>query len=234
MSKTQLTMSGRIIWTLSPSNNPMERVLQKSKETGQPLYGKDGQPRMQTVFSLAISKGSPQLVELQQAQQVEILKLYPSGQVPKNFAMKMIDGDTDVDDKGKPYSARQGHAGNVVMSFSNYFAVNWYTFDGVNYTEITEGVKTGDYVDVNFTLTAHGPSPKGGAAGFYVEPKAVLFKGVGDPIEKLVMRADPVKAFGGFATQPQQAAPVQQFAQQPQQAAPVQPNYGGLPPQFRR
>lgn len=256
MSKTQLTLSGRIVWSLSPSNNPIERVASKSKEGAQ-LYDKSGQPMMKTVFSLAIPKNSPQIQMLQQAQQTEIYKLYPSGQIPKNFAMKMIDGDTDVDDKGKPYSLREGHAGHFIIALSSLWPVNWYQFDGVNYNEINTGVKTGDFVDVNLTLTVHGPSAKGGAAGLYVEPKAVLFKGVGDAIVKKAVVADPAKMFGGSQSAPafgqQQAAPafgqqqvyqqpqvqqpVQQanpFAQQTQQAAPVQPYHAALPPQFRQ
>lgn len=225
MSKSQMTISGRIVWTLAPSNNPMERTPQKNRQTGQVIYGKDGQPMLKTVFSLAIPKNSPQLAQLDQLKQVEILKVYPSGQVPKNFAFKMVDGDTDVDDKGRPYSGREGHAGHMILSFSANFAVNWYQFDGTNYNEINTGVKVGDYVDVNFTIAAHGPSNNGGAPGFYIEPKAVLFKGVGDAIEKKVQTADPVKAFGNPGQafgQPMQAAPVQQFAPQPQVQQPMQ------------
>jgi hypothetical protein len=93
-----------------------------------------------------------------------------------------------------------------------------------------------------------------------------LFKGVGDAIEKAVMKADPTKAFGGGQQQPQMQQPVmqqpaqtfaqpantfpqqqyqppagQQFTNQPMGLHPqqpaqgqVQPNYGGLPPQFRK
>lgn len=220
MSKTQLTLSGRIVWSLSPSGNPMERVPAKSKE-GQQLYDKSGKPMMKTVFSLAIPKNSPQLAMLQEAQQAEIYKLYPSGQLPKNFAMKIVDGDTEVDDKGKPYSMREGHAGHMVVSFSSLWEVKWYQFDGVNYQEINAGVKTGDFVDVNFTLTAHSPSPKGGVAGFYVEPKAILFTGVGDAIVKKVQATDPSKLFGMGAAQPQANPQVfqQQAPQQPAQQA---------------
>jgi len=258
--RTELTISGRIIWSLSPNSNPMERITSKSKE-GQIIYDKVGQPQTKTVFSLAIPKNSPQIAMLQQAQTAEMYKLYPSGQVPKTFAYKMIDGDVDIDDKGKPYSLREGHAGHMVVSFSSIWPVKWYQYDGANFNEINAGVKVGDYVDVNFTITAHGPSPKGGVAGFYMEPKAVLFTGVGDPIvKKAVTTFDPSRAFGGQQPQavqqaaPQQFAPQAAFAQpqpqavQPAQVQPMtqpqgfaqqpmtqpQPHYAGLPPQFRK
>ena len=230
MSKSMMTISGRLLWTLAPSNNPMERVTAKNRQSGQVIYDKSGQPVQQTTFSLAVPKGSPQLDQLKQLQQVEILKIYPSGQVPKNFAHKMVDGDIDVDDKGRPYSQREGHAGHMVIAFNARFPVNWYQYDGANYQEISSGVKVGDYVDVNFTIAAHGPSNNGGAPGFYVEPKAVLFKGVGDAIEKKVQTADPHKAFGGgqgFGQQ--QVAPAQQFQQQ----QPMQPNQQFQQPQWQ-
>ena len=220
MSKSQMAISGRIVWSLSPTSNPMERVTQKNRQTGQVVFDKAGQPVQTTTFSLAVPKGSPQQQQLEELKKVEILKIYPSGQVPKTFAFKTIDGDTDIDDKGRPYSQREGHAGHIIIAFNTRFAVNWYQFDGVNYNEINSGVKVGDYVDVNFTIAAHGPNPNGGVAGFYIEPKAMLFTGVGDAIERKTQAVDPAKFFGAQPMQQPAAQPQQMFAQP--QAAPMQ------------
>ena len=118
------------------------------------------------------------------------------------------DGDNAVDNKGKPYRERDGHAGHYVLTASTELkAPEAYrkdqngTFRQISDTEI----KTSDYIIAELSI-------KGNASpGIYVNPNMVCLVGQGDAITG--QETDPNTAFGNAnyqlpaGAQPLAAAP---------------------------
>jgi len=172
-----LVVQGRIVWSIG--NNLCEGRQKTKYKTNEVLYGKDGNPVTEYGFGLAIPKLDPrtgqpteEYTAIWNALHQEAFTLHPDGNIPPAFAMKKKDGDTDIDEKGKPYSAREGYAGHLILSCTTQIPIKYFRFEGGNNILVNEGIKCGDYVNVQLNIKAH-PAEGAGNAGLYVNPSAV-------------------------------------------------------------
>ncbi len=250
-----LLLQGRIVWTSGSSL--FAGSQKKDYNTNAPIVGDDGQPVVEYGFGLAIPKVDPrngqhtaEFTKIWQTLHQEAFTLYPSGQIPKDFAMKFKDGDSDVDDKGIPYSKREGYAGHIVLSCTTRIPIKFFIFQGGNNILVNDGIKNGDYVNVQLNIKAH-PAKGRGKAGLYVNPSAVQLIQPGKEIintpsgdqmfgmqapvyngvaEAYVAPQMPAQAAPSYPQQP--AMPAQPY-QAPPAAPQAQPHYGILPEQHQ-
>lgn len=262
---TAVTVQGRLVWV---SGDLYKGKPMINQETRQPVIDtKTGLQKITYGFGLAVPKSSfaPEKMGPEGSGYIwnvmyeEAFKIYTNRQLPPDFAFKKKDGDTDIDDKGVPYSQRQGYAGHIVFAFTTELPIKYYVNREGQYVQVNEGIKCGDYVAVSATIKGHAKKGQG-KPGLYMNPNAVLFLTYGEPIintpsgeqvfggkqfDMSFGSQQPIapQGFSGFAQQA--VAPQQQFApqmqqpmqtQQPQQYAqpapvqqPIQPNYGVLP-----
>lgn len=183
------TPVGRIVWGQKPLvPNP---VLDDNK---QPKLDKTGNPRKQISFGIAIPKAEFQATIWPAMYNVAAQAFNNS--VPPTFAYKYVDGD-GIDANGQPYSAREGYAGNIVLTVSTEVdSVPLYQFDGTKYNQLgAESLKCGDYVAVGIEI-AYNNQKSPNKPGLYVNPKAVELIGYGAHIASRG-GADPTALFGG-------------------------------------
>lgn len=175
---------GRIVWVVG---NLFTGRGKTDYNTKQPkIDPKTGKQQVEYGFGLAIPKsvlgnmapGQPG--EVWAALHEEAFTLFPSKQIPPAFAMKYKDGD-GVDDKGASFTLREGYAGHIVLACTTNIQPKFYRFENGQNFQITEGIKCGDYVDVQLNVKAH-PAIGQGKAGIYVNPYAVRFLGYGKEI----------------------------------------------------
>lgn len=249
---------GRIVWI---KGDLMKGQLKRDYNTKQPVMDpKTGQQKVEWGFGLSIPKSALQQIapgqpgEVWAAMHEEAFTLFPSRQIPPAFAMKFRDGD-GIDDKGIPFAQREGYAGCIVLACTTNIQPKFYRWEGGTNVQITEGIKCGDFVNVQLNIKAH-PAVGKQKAGLYVNPKMVQFLAYGkeiintpDPMTVFGNQAPPIPAGGsavpfaptGFVP-PQE--PQQQYGQQvvqnlqqqyqqpaPPPQAPAAPHYGVLPPQ---
>ena len=163
-----------------------------AETSGQSVLG-TGLQRVQYSFGLAVPKTELVEANMVPGGSAEIWKViheqaqlaYGNAQVPPTFSWKYKDGD-GVDHNGIPFSQREGHAGHIIFAFSTYFPVEVVKWNEQTkqYVSIKEGVKCGDYVQVQVNVKAHSgnPSIKGSKGGLFLNPQAVLFLGYGQEI----------------------------------------------------
>lgn len=241
-----LIVQGRIVWG---SGNLFSGSHLKDERTKQPLYNQDGSPKIQYGFGLAIPKMGPdgqwhpEFLKVWNTLNAEALTLFPGGNIPPTFAMKFKDGDKDVDHRGELYSKREGYAGHIVLSCTTFLTIKWFRFEGGNNIMVNDGVKVGDYVNVQLNVKAH-PAVGQGKAGLYVNPSAVQLIQAGKEIintpsgDQLFGMAAPVyqgQVEAPVAPTMPMSAPGPSMPQQPAYAPPVaapaaQPHYGVVPP----
>lgn len=257
-------VQGRLVWTLGA--DMFKGNQKKDQNTKQVVIDqKTGQPVVEYGFGLAVPKIDPrtgqftaEYVKVYQALQAEALTLFPSGQIPPSFSMKYKDGDTAIDDKGVAYSTREGYANHIVISCTTRIPIKYFIYQGGNNILVNDGIKNGDYVNVQLNIKAH-PASGTYKAGLYVNPSAVQLIAAGPEIintpsgDQMFGMAPPV--YAGQAITPtapvmpgmgQPAMQPPQYAQAPQQppmappAAPqyaqpaqAQPHYDVLPQTFQ-
>lgn len=232
-------VQGRIVWTCGD-------LFEGKKETifgtNTPKMNKAGEQSIQYGFGLAVPKaafsqpGGAQ--DLWAAMHAEAMTLFPSGQIPPSFAMKYKDGDTAVDEKGGKYSEREGYAGHMVFACTTSLAIKFFKFENGNNILIKEGIKCGDYVNVQLTVRAH-PAIGSGKAGLYMNPSAVQFLGYGKEIvntpsgdQIFGTQAPPIPAgASAIPTAPQGQTPLVPTmpGAAPMAQAAVTPHYGVIP-----
>jgi hypothetical protein len=247
-----LLVQGRIVWV---SGDLFEGKPKLDFTTKQPVMEKDGvTPAREYGFGLAIPKVDPATgqnteayVKAYQALHGEAMTLFPGGNLPPDFAIKYKDGDTAIDQSGKKYSEREGWAGHIVISCTTRIPPKFFVFQGGNNVVVNEGIKCGDYVNVQLNVKAHA-AQGAGKAGLYVNPTAVQLIQPGQAIinspsgDQIFGEAAPAYAGNVVADQapampqvgagappmPGQAAPQPGLPQNPTpQAAPA--NYDVLP-----
>lgn len=248
----QVLVSGRILWTAG--KDPFSGAPRKN-QVGQPIMNANGEPAMQYGFGLAVPKPSASstpdevknFMDMWNAVQAEALALYPTGHIPPGFSFKYKDGD-GVDHNGKPFSSREGYAGNLVYALTTSLPLKFFKYNGTAYEQIKEGIKCGDYVQVQVNVKGHLPKPgTQGKPGLYLNPNMTCFLGFGKEIvnapdaTSVFGAAPPPMPTGASATPVGGPANFAGFGQQPevQQAPPVnqwggQPNPNVLPPQFQQ
>ncbi len=252
-------VQGRIVWL---AGDLFKGKVKTDFNTRQVLIDpKTGSPKVEYGFGLAVPKsilgqaGPGQPGEIWTAIHQEAYTLYPSQQLPPGFAMKYKDGD-GIDDQGKPFNLREGYAGHLVFACTTTLPIKFFKFENGNNILINEGIKCGDYVNVQLNIKAHPPKDRG-KAGLYLNPNAVQFLGFGKEIintpsgdaifgtqappmpsgasaTPLVPQAGmlvPPSQMAGYA-QPPQAYPQPQYQQPqatPQMPQQVQPHYAVVP-----
>jgi len=249
-----LLVQGRLIWTLG--TNMFQGKQKTNMQTKALMLDKNGQPIIEYGFGLAIPKLDPrtgqptvEFSKIWEALHKEAFTLFPSGQIPPTFAMKFKDGDTAIDDKGQPYSKREGYAGHIVLSCTTQIPIKYFRFEGGNNILVNDGIKCGDYVNVQLNVKAH-PAVGQSKAGLYINPSAVQLIQPGKEIVNApsgdIMFGMQAPVYNGqvevFTPAPMpQVAPIG-YPQAPVAApqypqAPVQPAYGPnyqvLPPQHQ-
>ena len=182
---TQFTTgAARIIW-----GNPINGKS-KTDQFNKAVLDIQGQPILQWAFGIAIPKAD--FPALWAAMNAEVAPLFPQG-VPANFSWKIKDGD-GPDNKGIPYSAREGYAGCYALTISTEsFAPRVVNLVNGSYQDVVEGgIKTGDYVRAAVSLKAHPGTS--GTPGIYVNPVMIEFLGYGEAINN---GPDAMAVFGG-------------------------------------
>jgi hypothetical protein len=254
-------VQGRIVWT---SGDLFKGKPKLDHNTRQPkIDQKTGQPIQEYGFGIAVPK--EELTEgksgfaLWSAIHTEAYQIYPSRQLPPAFAWKYKDGD-GVDHNGASFAQREGYAGHLIFACTSQMPIKFFRWEN-GYVQVNDGIKCGDYVQVQLQVKAHGAVGQG-KPGLYLNPLAVLFLGYGKEIintpsaEQMFGNQAPSLPPGASATPlvPQgagtqmvptpaaqfQAPPTPGMAQPQYQPQPayqgqpqVQPNYGVLPPQHQ-
>lgn len=176
-----IIVQGRIVWV----SGDLFQGKPKTNDAGQPIMAADGSPATEYGLGLAIPKmiqgqPNPQLTELMQKMQAETKVIYPSGQFPPDYAWKYKDGD-GVDHNGRSFADRAGYAGHVVVACTTQIPIKFFKHFNGDHMLVNDGIKNGDYVNVQLNLKAHGPVGRG-KAGMYVNPTAVQFVAEGEAI----------------------------------------------------
>jgi len=177
---------GRIVWT---SGDLFEGKLKTDMNSKQPVYDKAGNQVREYGFGLSIPKAS--LGDVWVAMHEEAYVLFPNRQIPPNFAMKYKDGD-GIDDKGIPFSQREGYANSLVVACTTRLPIKYFKYEGTGNIQINEGIKCGDYVNVQLQIKSH-PAQGQAKAGLYINPVAAQLVGYGTHI---VNRPDGNTFFG--------------------------------------
>jgi len=231
-------VQGRMVWTIG---DLFAGDIAKVYGTQQPKVNKQGQQFREYGFGLAVPKsllaqaGPGQPGEIWAALHEVAYTMFPNRVIPKDFAMKYSDGDTDLDKNGQPLSLKEGYAGCIVLSCKSTFAPKFFRYENGAYTHVSEGINSGDYVQVSLTVDIHG-APN---AGLYLNPQMVLLLQKG---KEIINAPSATQVFGTQAPAipawmpqtPQNAAPpMQSYAPPVQPAAPVQPHHAVLPAAFQ-
>lgn len=213
-------VQGRAVWI---SGDVFKGRPKVDFHTKQPKINAQGQQMVEYGFGLAVPKsvlqqtGPGQPGEIWAAIHEEAAVIYPSRQFPPGFAFKYKDGDTDRDDQGVPYSAREGYAGCLVFACTTHQPIKFFRFENGANVLISDGIKCGDYLNVQLVVKAHGPVGQG-KPGMYLNPNAVQFMGWG---KEIISAPSGDQIFG------MQAPPLPQGAS----ATPLAPTAGLLVPQ---
>lgn len=244
---------GRIVWV---SGDLFKGKVKTEFGTQTPKRNAQGEVMMEYGFGLAIPKSA--LVQggagyaLWEAMYREAMTMYPSGQIPPSFAMKFKDGD-GIDDQGRPFNQREGHGEHIVFAMTTSMPIKYFRFENGQNMLINDGIKCGDYVNVQVNIKAH-PAIGAGKAGLYLNPNAVQFLGYGKEIintpsgdqifgtqlPPAMGSATPIAPQPGLLVPPSGVAAAPAMPQQPAYPpmapaapAPVTPHYGVVPQAFQ-
>jgi hypothetical protein len=209
MSKStgkDVRVRGRIVWAIGDLFKGKPSLDQNTK---QPRMDKTGKQMVQYGFGLAVPKmldGQPnqELQNFMNGCQAEALQVFTNGHVPPAFAYKYKDGD-GIDDKGVPFNQRDGYAGHIVFALTSYVPCKFFKWEQGKNMMVNEGIKCGDYVDVNVSMSAHGAVGTG-KPGMYLNPQGALLIGYGTPIISKAYDMDADSVFGSAAPAPFQGA----------------------------
>lgn len=221
-------ISGRIVWVGGD-------LFQGQKETifgtTTPKIGKDGEQSVRYGFGLSVSKADladPQKAgQLLAAMQAEAHAIYPSGHIPPAFAWKFKDGDT-IDDQGKPFALREGYQGCYVFAMTTNIPIRFFRFENGAHLQVADGIKCGDYVNVQVMVKAHAAIGQG-KPGLYLNPMMVQLAAPG---KEIINAPSAEQVFGNVAPQtPAGYVPPPAPPQMPMMPSPVpQAHYGVVPP----
>ena len=166
---SSLLVQGRLVWITGKTL--FEGQQKKDFNTNQELFDNMGNPVVEYGFGLAVPHNTEEFTKLWEALHAEAFTLYPNGQIPPGFAMKFKDGN-GIDHKGVNFSEREGYKDHLILTCVTRIPVKYFIHDGVNNILVNDGIKNGDYVNVQLNIKAH-PAKGTGKAGLYVNPSAV-------------------------------------------------------------
>jgi hypothetical protein len=229
-------VQGRAVWV---AGDLFQGKIKTVYGTNTPVLDAKGDPKREYGFGLAVPKsalakaGPREPGEIWTAMHEEAYTLFPSRQIPPSFAMKYKDGD-GVDQNGVPFASREGYAGHIVFACTTSLPIKFFRFENGQNVLVKDGIKCGDYVNVQMQIKAH-PAQGAGKAGLYLNPLAVQLIGYGKEIVNApsgdqIFGAQPPTAPPGASPTP--LAPTEGFLvpqAAPQAFAQPQPHYGVLP-----
>ena len=234
---------GRIVWV---AGDLFKGKAQTIFGTQTPKMNQQGDQQIQYGFGLAIPKselGKPDAGAIWAAMHEEARVLFPSGQIPPTFAMKYKDGD-GIDDQGKPFSQREGYAGCLVFALTTNLVIRYFRHEGGQNIQVSDGIKCGDYVNVQVMVKSH-PAIGQGKAGLYLNPMAVQLVAPGKeiinaPTGDQIFGAPPSAPIVGYVPPEQPIMPAI-AAPPPAPGMPAPgvtvtapaPHFGVLPPQHQ-
>jgi hypothetical protein len=216
---------GRIVWTVGDLFKGRPKVDFNTKA---PKLNAQGMPIMEYGLGLAIPKNA--LGDIWTVIHEEAYTLYPSRQIPPGFAMKYKDGD-GIDDKGVSFAQREGYAGHLVFACTTTLPIKFFRYENGANILINEGIKCGDYVNVQLNIKAHAAIGQG-KAGLYLNPMAVQFLGYGKEIvntpsgDAIFGNAAPAVPTGASAMP---IAPAGMLVPPPSATAAPMPNWAVVP-----
>lgn len=183
------TPLGRVVW-----GHPL-KPRHKTDNQNNKLFNDDGSPVMEVAFGLAIPQDQF-AASVWPAMAAEIGKGYPNG-APGNFSYKMTQPH-EIDNKGKPYSEREGYAGHVVLAVATTLQPPaGFKFQNGAYMQIgADDIKCGDWVMVGLNFKVNVPANRSHTPSIYVNPLTVLLCYEGDAIAGSGFQADPNQMFG--------------------------------------
>lgn len=215
-----LLPAARIVW-----GHPMKTQIKRNMVTKQPVLSKEGKEIPQWVCGLSFDRATFEQYIKPYLEQ-EARTAYPTG-VPRDFSWKFVDGDRDQDEKGKPYSLREGYAGCYVLTISTEaFCPNVFAYENGAYRQLAENeLKCGDYVVLNTNVQVHTNH----SGGLYINPN--LFERVGFGPEIVGRSSDPNELLGGRTHQLPPGASATPISGAPagQQPPAPQQQYGAPP-----
>lgn len=235
---------GRIVWVVGGrSENLFKGNAQTIFGSNTPKLSPTGEQQVQFGFGLAISKAelaTPVGGDLWLKMHEEAYLMFPSRVIPPAFAMKFKDGD-GIDDQGKSFALREGHQGCLVFALTTNLPIRYFKWENGQNVQISDGIKCGDYVNVQVMVKSHAAIGQG-KAGLYLNPMAVQLVAqgkeiinapTGDQVFGVTMPGAPV----GYVPPPAPTAPPLPVvtAPAPMMPAPAAPaaHYGVLPPQHQ-
>lgn len=239
---------GRIVWVVGGrSENLFKGSIQTEFGTNTPKFNKKtGEQIIQYGFGLAIpiaELSDPVRGAIWAAAHEEAWTMYPSRQIPPAFAMKFKDGVNGIDENGRPYSLREGWNGCYVFALTTNLPIRFFKWENGGNLQIADGIKCGDYVEVQVSVKAHAAEGQG-KPGLYMNPMMVRLIASGKeivnaPSGDMVFGANAPGAPTNYVppemgAMPQPGPAVLQGPPQPMMPAPTaaapQPHYGVLPP----
>lgn len=233
-------IQGRIVWI---AGDLFAGQVKTMFGTQTPQLDRNGEKQQQYGFGLSVPKaelGDPNRGgPLWTAMHEEAYLMFPSRQIPPSFAMKFKDGD-GIDDQGRPFAQREGYAGCLVFALNTQLPPRFFKWENGQNIQVSDGIKCGDYVNVQVMVKAHAAIGQG-KAGLYLNPSAVQLVAVG----KEIINAPTGDMVFGVAAPPAPSnyvPPAQPTAMPPPAApqapmapapAPPSPHYAVVPPAFQ-
>lgn len=149
-----------------------------------PKLNKDGQPVIMYGCTVAVPKAEWGGVAAAMGQAAVGIE----GNTRPDFAWKFRDGDTGLDDDGKPLNTREGYPGHMIVWLGTQIPdlIKVYQrIDATSWREMNENeVKCGDYVRPRVIIEGHGKKPgvSNSIPGLYLNPQGLEFIGYGTQI----------------------------------------------------
>lgn len=171
---------GRIVWV---AGDLFKGRVQTIFGTQTPKLNMQNEQVIQYGFGLAIPKAEladPVRGAIWAAMHEQAYLMFPSRQIPPSFAMKYKDGN-GLDDQGQSFAAREGYDGCLVFAMSTNLPIRFFRHEGGQNIQVNDGIKCGDYVNVQVSVKSH-PAIGQGKAGLYLSPMAVQLVAPGKEI----------------------------------------------------
>lgn len=234
-------VQGRIVWVGGDLFAGRKKIDMNTKQIRR---DKEGNEVQEYCFGLAVPTSELQVDadykgSIWYAMHAAANALYPSGHVPKDFAWKYDDGN-GIDHRGQPFASREGYANCLVFKLTTQMPPRFFKWENGANMQVSEGIKCGDYVNVQVRIKGHPARSIQEKAGLYLNPQTIQFVAPG---KEIVNAPNADQVFGlaaptvpaGYVPPPQPTMPAAlppppaQQAYVPPPAAPA-PHYPVLPP----
>lgn len=238
-NENSATLTGRLVFVIG---DLFAGETAKIYGTQTPKLNKQGQQYKEYGFGLAVPKDKFQDPSWDAGSFWQKLHTFVAskynGNIPPNFKIKYIDGDTGVNQDGSKVNLKQGYPGHVIFTFKSTITPKFYKSETITnpegkpekvYIQIAEGIKCGYWVRVQASFDIN----TGANASVYINPRLVELLAVD---AEIVNAPSAAKVFGGLAAP---VLPIQSPATAPahQYHAPAHqyhaPHHGVLPAPFQ-